>query len=46
MIYCFAQGAVGTFKVKASVDDDVVDLKKLVLEDGKYRENTHGAPLQ
>jgi hypothetical protein len=36
MIWCFAEGAVGVFKVKASVDDDVGDLKKLVLEGGKY----------
>ena len=31
-IFCFVQGDSGVFKVKASVNDDVADLKKRVFE--------------
>ena len=32
VLFCFVQGDSGVFKVKASVNDDVADLKKLVFE--------------
>ena len=32
VFFCFVQGDSGVFKVKASVNDDVADLKKRVFE--------------
>ena len=34
VICCVVQGDSGVFKVTASVDDDVTDLKKIVYQEG------------